>query len=388
MGNPPTQVSFLGEMNDVFCEQHCFAYHKCGGGYLTAPCQCAWKKTSKKYLNCKACYLICLRRSVTVRGRRVDSAREQFKAGLDLNDLAITQNLQEQFPLLIPLRTDDFPHKDSILPLRWAGVDATHLKQRILTGPISAPKFSDAQALRAFLHVPSTCRLMAVMNAQDKILERFWALNDRIGRFQQLRDYGFELSTGATFSVVERTTEDTFVPRFHNLVMQRRHHRVLSDIQGADLNAVPNFYWLDEREADRWVEWLVRNPTVRYVSREFTRTRRGDDVEAILEALLFLLGRTNRTYHIFLIGPGPAVAAYVLQRLAVEGHTGTILTSDPIIKGMKGRLYDSNFKGILDESRDRDEITIQNINMLESYLLDAVAGTSVNQNASRNMIVS
>ncbi|RZK24948.1 MAG: hypothetical protein EOO63_16720 [Hymenobacter sp.] len=329
-----------------------------------------------------------MQRLVTVEGRQVDSARAQYKAGLDLRELTVSQQVHEPFPLFIPLRTADFPLKEGVLPLRWAAVDATHVKERLLTGPIAAPKFATPQAVRAFLRVADTCRLLAVLNAQDKILERLWALPDRIGRFQQLKDYGFELSTGASFSVVERTTEDTLVPRFHNLVMQRRHQRLLSEIQQAGLDAVPNLYWLDEREADRWVEWLGQNPTVRYVSREFTRTRQGDSVKAIVESLLRLLGRTTRTYHVFLVGLGPATAAYALQRLAIEGHTGTIITSDPIMQAVYGKRYNGNFKALYAAGSVKEKVALKNIESLETYLLDAVAGTAISQYARRNLVLS
>lgn len=388
MGEQATQLSFFEELNDdAFCQQQCFAYNTCGGGYRTAPCQCAWRKTSAHYLKCEACYLVCLQRLVSVKGRQVDSARAQYKAGLDLRDLTVSQQVQEPFPLFIPLRTADFPLKGARLPLRWAAVDATHVKERLLTGPLTVPKFANPQVIRAFLRVADTCRLLAVLNAQDKILERLWALPDRIGRFQQLKGYGFELSTGASFSVVERTTEDTFVPRFHNLVMQRRHQRLLSEIQQAGLDAVPNLYWLDEREADRWVEWLRRNPTVRYVSRDFTRTRQGDSVKAIVESLLKLLGRTKRTYHVFLVGPGPAIAATALQRLAAEGHTGTILTSDPIMQAVYGKRYNSNLKAVYAAGSAKEEIALKNIESLETYLLAAVAGTAISQYARQNLVL-
>jgi hypothetical protein len=387
MGSLDKQTSLLSELNDTFCQQQCFAYAKCGGGYATAPCQCAWRNTSSRYLQCKSCPIICLRRIVAVKGQPVDDARQHYKDGLDLFDLKISQGLEESFPLFIPLRTADFPKGGGALPLSWAASDATQVKERLLTGPVTNPRFINSEGVRSFLRVTDECRLMAVMNAQDKVLERFWKLSDRIGRFQQLASYGFELSTGATFSVTELTEENTPMPRFHNLVMQRRHNRVLSEIQRAGLTSVPNLYWLDNREERWWVEWLQQNPLVRYVSRDFTRTRHKAAVQEKLAALLNLLDKTGRPFHVFLVGLGPAIAASALQHLAKAGHTGTVLTSDPIMQGIHGKLYDQELKPQSTKSMLKYELVLTNIELFETGLLEAIDSLATPWKASRNSIL-
>ena len=317
----------------------------------------------------------------------VDNARQHYKDGLDLFDLKISQDLKEAFPLLIPLRTADFPKGGGALPLRWVAADATQVKERLLTGPAANPRFITSEGVRSFLRVTNECRLMAVMNAQDKVLERFWKLSDRIGRFQQLASYGFELSTGATFSVTEFTEENTPMPRFHNLVMQRRHNRVLNEIQRAGLTSVPNLYWLDNREERWWVEWLQQNPLVRYVSRDFTRTRHRAAAQERIDALLNLLNKVSRSFHVFLVGLGPAIAASALQRLAKDGHTGTVLTSDPIMQGIHGKLYDHELKSKSTKSKLKHELVLTNIELFETSLLEAVASTTTSWKASRNLIL-
>lgn len=388
MGDTISQLSFLGDLNVPFCQQHCFAFAKCGGGYATAPCQCAWKTSSPSYRNCGACYLICLQRTVSVRGRLVDSARQQYVAGLDWQDVALSQHIEGDFPLFIPVRTADFPAGGGLLPLRWAAADGTQIIERILAGRTAAPKFASPARLRAYLRVVDDCRLLAIMNTQDKLLERFWAMRDRVGKFQRLASYGFELSTGATFSVTEDTTENTPVPRFHNLVMQRRHLRVVSEIQQAGLTSVPNLYWLDEREEQRWITWLICNPTVRYVSRDFTRTRQGTAFEERLAALIKLLNQAGRSFHVFLVGPGPAVAAKALNCLATSGHTGTIITSDPILQGMKGKLYNTAFRAISAPARTKPDVVLENIELFETQLLNAVANYPSFARASRNLVLA
>jgi hypothetical protein len=284
------------------------------------------------------------------------------------------------------LRTTDFPGQGAVLPLRWTATDATHIKERILTGPAATPKFASPEAVKKFLRVADTSRLLVVLNAQDKVLEKLWHWDDRVGKFQRLASYGFELSTGASFSVVERTLENTDVPRFHNLVMQRRHWRVLSELQQGGLTGVPNMYWFDDREEDRWVDWLVRNPQVRFISREFTRTRYWPAFEARLNGLLRLLERTGRTYHIFLVGSGPATAGRALRRLAGYGHTGTVLTSDPIAQGRSGKRYNADLKAEPYPGKGRDELVLENITRFETALLNAVANTALAPKASRNLL--
>lgn len=388
MGDSPSQFSLLGDLNDAFCQQHCFAFAKCGGGYGTAPCQCAWKMSSPSYRQCNECYLVCLQRKVAARNRPIDDARNQYKAGLDWQDVALSQRSAEDFPLFIPVRTADFPDGEGVLPLRWAAADATQIIQRLLAGRTATPKFAGPQHVRAYLRVAADCRLLAVMNAQDKLLERFWAMRDRIGQFQRLASYGFELSTGATFSVIEDTTEGTPVPRFHNLVMQRRHLRVVSEIQQAGLAAVPNLYWFDDREEQKWITWFTRNPTVRYVSRDFTRTRQGAALEEKLTTLAGLLDRVGRSFHVFLVGPGPAIAAQALRFLATHGHTGTVITSDPILQGMKGKLYGPDFRAVPAPAKSKPDVVLENIDLFETHLLNAVANYRVAARASRNLVLT
>jgi hypothetical protein len=272
--------------------------------------------------------------------------------------------------------------------LRWAAVDAKQLlRERVLAAASLEPSFDNPASARKFLRVSDDCRLISVMNAQDRILESFWAMDDRIGQFQELGACGFEASTGATFSVMHLTIDGTPVPRFHNHVMQQRHHRVAGEIQQAGLMSIPNLYWQDEREWRAWVNWLARNPTVSTVSRDLTRTRRGIPFREKMDGLLSLLDRANRPFHVFLIGTGPANAAAALYRLAAHGHTGTVVTSDPILKGVKGRVYNEQFKPILDLSVERHEAVLHNIELFETHLLDSIAEFTLTKRPSRNLLL-
>lgn len=391
MSDAAGQFSLLNEFIALSCQQDCFAYPKsCNGAYATAPCPCAWKPTSKRYKQCKGCYLICLDRLVKARdGNVLDDAIQQFRGGLPLSKLVLSQNLTENFPLFIPTRTSDFPSVGGLLPLRWAAADAKQLwREKKLAGASLDPKFATEASTRAFLRVTDKCRLISVMNGQDKNLESFWGMDDRIGKLQQLVSSGFELSTGATFSVMHRTLEGTQVPQLHNLTMQRRHNRVANEMQHAGLISVPNLYWFDGRDQINWTNWLIRNQAVRFVSRDLTLTRSGAAFEEKLDGLVRLLDKVGRSFHVFLVGPGPATAADALRFLAEHGHTGTVITADPILQGVSGKVYCNRLKAIPFRTKARYELALDNIEMFETHLLDAVANYAVAGQAVRNLLLT
>lgn len=385
------QGSFLGEFNTLACQQRCFAYPMvCQGDYASAPCSCAWRHTSPRYRLCRECYLICLDRSVkALDGTIEDDALSQFRGGLPLNKLMLSQPPTADFPLFIPTRTSDFPSKTERLPLRWAAADVKQLwRARNLAGASLKPKFATEASTRAFLRVSDDCRLLAVLNGQDRYLESLWAMDDRIGKFQQLAASGFEASTGATFSVMHLTVEGTPVPQMHNITMQRRHNQVAQEIQQAGLMSAPNLYWFDEREQRQWIEWLLRHPAVSTISRDFSLTRYGPALWEQMNGLLHILECAGRSFHVLLVGTGPATAPDLLRTLAERGHTGTVITADPIMQGVKAKLYDSRMKAKTSKTRLRPELALENIELFETRLLDAVANYAVARNASRNLLLT
>jgi hypothetical protein len=391
MSEAVIQLSLLNEFVALSCQQDCFAYPRlCNGAYATAPCSCAWKRTSERYKQCKGCYLICLDRLVKAPdGSILDNAIQQFRDGLPLSKLVLSQKLTENFPLFIPTRTSDFPLDGGSLPLRWAATDAKRLwREQETAGASLDPKFTNEASTRAFLRVSAECRLMAVMNGLDKNLESFWAMDDRIGKFQKLVSSGFELGTGATFSVMHLTVEGTQVPQFHNLTMQRRHHRVANEMHQAGLTSIPNLYWFDKREQVAWINWLVQNQAVHVVSRDLTRTRAGASFWNKMDGLIQILDQAGRSFHVFLVGPGPATAANALRLLAEHGHTGTVITSDPILQGVKGKLYGNGFKAVPFKGKARHELALDNIEMFETHLLDAVANYAVADKVIRNLLLT
>ena len=67
---------------------------------------------------------------------------------------------------------------------------------------------------------------------------------------------------------------------------------------------------------------------------------------------------------------------------------GTIITSDPIMQAVYGKRYNGNFKAIYAAGSAKEEVALKNIESLETYLLDAVAGTAISQYARRNLVLS
>ena len=373
------------------CATHCDAYHACSGGYPTAPCGCAWKPDDARRYQCATCYLVCReRQSDCLAGGHLDTFAAHVAAGLPLGRLHLDQGPPVAFPLLIPTKTADIAGPDVRLPLRWAAVDAKGLLNwRQQTGAALKPAFADALAAREHLNVGPECEVLAVFNAQDKILESFWAMPRRQA-LSALQGCGFAAATGPTFSVSTLTTTGTRVPRAHNLVMQMRHHRVVAEQQESGLLAIPNLYWEDGREQQAWIDCLKVNPAVTVVSRDFTRTRSQRAFAEKLDGLLALLSAVGRPFHVLVVGAGPAHAAGALFRLAEAGFTGSIITSDPVLKASHGMGYERNAYGRLTSvscpKPSIAHLSIHNMRLLEELLFEAVADTNIGGRATRNLL--
>lgn len=317
---------------------------------------------------------------------------EHVAAGLPLDRLNLAQAQSLSLPLFIPTKTADLAGENLHLPIRWAAVDAKALLnwgQRRSASLKPAFASADALTIRDHLNVGAECELLSVLNAQDKILESFWAMPRREA-LQMLRKGAFAASTGPTFSVSTLTTAGTLVPRAHNLVMQLRHHRVLKEIAAADMMAIPNLYWEDRREQLQWIKWLKDHPSVSVVSRDFTRTRSKKAFAEKLDGLLELLSAVGRSFHVLIVGAGPAHAPFALSSLAKLGLTGSIITSDPILKASHGKRYERGARGQLEVSHCIEpsivELAIHNMRVFEDTLFDAINDTFVAPYVQRNVL--
>lgn len=313
----------------------------------------------------------------------------KIEEGYTLDQVAITQP-PFSFPLFIPTYTQKY--RGAALPLRWVAVDVRNLlNPRRTREAILNPHFADETRSRDYLRVDGNCQLLAVLNGQDWMLESFWAMQ-RPATLQQLRASGFEVGTGATYSVMGLTTEGTAVPYAHHTAMLMRHHRVLDEMQRAGIAAIPNLYWLDgdRRELARWSDWLRSNSAISTVSRDFTSTSQWSVISPKVDELVLLLRNAGRQFHILIVGTGRANAPRILHKLVMAGHTATIVTSAPIMKALSGVKYDIDSSGVSSEGSS-NRLTFpfpllieHNLAVFENILFHVIAGTSAAQQAVRN----
>lgn len=304
--------------------------------------------------------------------RRHDFLSE-ITAGLRLEDLHISHAdlYPSEFPLLIPTRTHELP-LDVSLPLEWVAVDAKTLLTHPKTRPaqMQAP-FASVERTRRFLRVSSTTQLLAVLNGTDKLLEAFWGMH-RSAFFKALKHSGFLAASGPTFSINSELSE---VPASHNVCMLLRHHRAVSEIQNTPLIAIPNIYWRNLQDRKKWTRWLSGNPGVRFISRDFSRTKHKAPFLKELTGLLEILKPLKRRLHVLLVGVGSQNASEVLLRLNDLGCTCSVVTADPILKGIHGKYIQlvGRASGGPLAMATRAETVTRNLNTLEEYLLNIAA---------------
>lgn len=333
------------------CSSKCAAFAVCGGKRITAPCGCAWPTTSEKRYQCHKCYLICRERGTQAlhKNLKVPDFNTEIANGYSLDQVELIQPLFKP-PAHVALFTEKY--KEGKLNLSWVAVDVRSLFNcRKKKGAELKPVFNDVKSVKKYLNVPENCRLIAVLNGEDKLLESVWAMKRR-EMLKKLKEIGFEICTGPTFSIAQFTSAGTTTPFSHHTAMYMRHHRVLSEIQSAGLCGVPNLYWLDgdKRQLTDWSDWLIKNRDIYMISKDFTSTRRWSLVHPKLQELLKLLEVTGRTFHILIVGSGQTNARKITEILSSEGHTVSIITSAPIMKALHGQKYFINSDGKLSDS--------------------------------------
>jgi hypothetical protein len=335
------------------CATSCEAFAACGGNRCTAPCGCVWPMESEKRYKCNECYIICREREAPFQDEFPYSSAfaKELGYGRTLDQVQLRQP-RHVLPISIPSYTTNKYCPNNICS-DYAAIDIRMLFNCRRTGKaVLKPKFKTEDELRKYLHVTPTCKLIAVFNGEDWMLESIWAM-PRIVVLQQLISLGFTLCTGPTFSVTKLTTGNTPVPYSHHTAMHMRHNKVLSEINTVGLCGVPNLYWLDgdNRELERWTSWLKNNPDIYLVSKDFTSTKKWKSIESKLLELIYLLEKTDRIFHILIIGTGHRNAGKIVKKLTQIGHSVSIITSAPIMKAIHGNRYILNNEGKLLDSK-------------------------------------
>lgn len=252
------------------------------------------------------------------------SLEEHVAETLSLDEVRIPTRLPSvrRLPAWLPLRTHEV--KRRIADVGVAAVELEFLWR--------STRDSSAMLRRA---LPECTTLLAILNANDEILEQFWQAGPeaRSEMFHQLRTLGFVGCTGPTFSVWHDTTER--LP-CHNEISLRRHHRILQEIADAGLVAIPNLYTTGRRSIKHVAAWLNEHPQIELVSRDFTMTRCAKPFASEYQDLYDLMSHVVRPRQVLLSGVSTERAGVVIRGVARLGHSVSLVTGDPILKAIYG----------------------------------------------------
>ena len=86
--------------------------------------------------------------------------------------------------------------------------------------------------------------------------------------------------------------------------MMLRHNRVINNLQKTKLIAIPNIYWRNEQDLRKWSDWISEQDKLRYISRDFSRTKQNKTFRPQFEGLLKILKLAGKSVHVFLVGVG------------------------------------------------------------------------------------
>ena len=332
-------------------------YYACGGS-VAAPCLCIY--TDERRYQCNTCSVFCKERSDW-------DINKQLAEGLDLDDVRVRTSSKPRYPILIPLDTKVATQQ---LPLAVAGIELESLFNNAKTKPLSPKRFlTKDEPINMHLRLPPKTRMIAVMNGKDSLLEAFWATK-RSEVYKLLMENGISTLTCPTFSVV---FEENGFPASHNTCMQRRHHRVFSELQSVSIDAIPNVYWRNDEELMKWADWLNRNCTVSTISRDFSRTKQRSFLP-LLEKLVAMLEKVDHRLHVLLVGMGPRNGVVAIKALSQIGYTASVVTSFASKEAtIKGKRLEVTRSGKLISWQDlpvpKRDLVFGNIKALEEYLV-------------------
>ena len=339
-------------------------------GSASSPCGC--KHTGAKRYDCANCYIICRERRDEP-GQRYDEEFEvRLAEGRTLAEVRLGQDdYLGPLPPLLPMRVR------SLRPEHVAQLDVVAFDlEDLVTDPdqhglVALRKAfrQDERHLRAHFGIAPGARLLAVLNGTDERLEGMWP--KRIEILTQLREVGVTAVTGPTYSISDQD------PASHHAIMLMRHHQAMHEAAALGMLAIPNIYWRDEHDIHDAARWLRENLSIHTVSRDFSRTAQQAAFQRQFEGLLTLLRQVGRSLHVVVVGVGYGRGAYVLNRLATVGCTGSIATPNPVIMGHRGQRIVRKSAVRLTSTPDRvplrKDLAWENVRLLEADLA-ATAG--------------
>jgi hypothetical protein len=296
--------------------------------------------------------------------------------GLSLSEVSIGQGRfsgrgeerpRAPFPLLIPFQTADLP-QSTRLPLGWAGVRLSELVNKG-SGEGSPSRRLTSDNIREELRVSPKTKILTLLNGKDDRLAALWGM-DRSELYDRAEQHGIEAITGPTFSISSEREGDPRTPAAQNVIMQKRHHQVLGEVDAqTTATAIPNLYWRGRQDREKWAEWLEKNQ-VQVVYRDFTMTTQKETFRPELAGLIEILGRMERPVHV-LAGVGMRKAEWTIRRLGEEGHTCSIITSGPIHTSVIGGKRVTRERGGIEKTESdapRPTLAEENLEVAEAYL--------------------
>lgn len=344
------------------CSNKCKVFDQCGGTF-TAPCHCV--KTGEDYRDCANCKIICRQRDAPPFGIYPnDTFEKQIREGRALEDVGINQKPPDvPFPLVIPLRTNRL--KKSVKN-RIVGIQLDQIITKAKNPNIRQALQSKSKANKSY-HVSRGTEFIAVLNSNDKYLEALWRMPDRNKFYTALRKIGIKYVTGPTFSIYG---EGTRHPASHNVAMLMRHNRIIQELDEQGFIPIPNIYWRGELDIDRWMTWIAANP-IYFIARDFSLASKASGEFSVMNRFIEMIKTIKKPLHIFFTGIGIGHAKYLVQEInSIEGHTCTIVSSDPIMKGIAGgeKLRPTSLTYRPQLEMDRAETALFNIEVFEDIL--------------------
>lgn len=347
----------------------CPLFEECGGS-STTPCGCL--REEDPCYDCKDSNVLC-------RARGDGAFLDSLENGRSLGEVSLEQQ-PTSFPLFIPKRTRELGD-DVHLNLRWAGISLKNLlrEKESLPGEVH-PNLTSDHDLRRHLHVGKHCQLLAILNGQDYQLEGLWDM-ERRKLYDRLDAHGVAAITGPTFSIASERHPESHTPASHNVLMLKRHHRVLSEIPVlTSAVAIPNLYWRDGRERREWSEWLNQNTEIHTVYRDFSRTKGEYNFPPELSGLIEILHDVDRPLHVLADGVGSGNAKTAVIRLAEQNCTCSIITSDPIHKAIWGGemvLHPDKLQTVENTETDKTPLALHNLKVMERHLIRVASSSPI-----------
>ncbi|MEA5402113.1 hypothetical protein VB776_04250 [Arcicella sp. DC2W] len=385
--------AMLNDFGGLFntCTSQCKVFLGCGG-CDTAPCGCAYPQKSGRRYKCGECYLICRDRKEATSENTSLKFEDYIDEGKFINEVSINANGFDKIPLFVPISSNMY--KGDTLPISWVAADMNTLftKPKKKAAKLSSHYHTETLT-RDYLKVDSNCTILAVLNGQDRFLENLWGMgvDERLKAFSQLKNAGFSIGTGATYSLSNLTDIKTRTPQAHNVAMLMRHHKIIDELNHSRLHTIPNIYWRDNDllELERWSQWLISNPQVKTISRDFSSTRILGTVMEKTDELINLLRKVGRPFHIMIIGTGSQIAPALLKKLFDSGHTATVITSTPIYEARNSAIrYDIVNNKITrkkDSSKSHDELILNNLEIFEHFLLSTIDSSNTGDKYVANL---